>query len=89
MEGWEKTSKDTSDFFKQLAMGIDQMYDKFGMTFIPHFIRYGIIGLMVLSPVFAIIFMIFFDDDADEEPVQSRPKKPVASKKKERGEKID
>ena len=44
------------------------MFDKFKLSFIPHFVRYGIIAMMVLSPIFAIIFMIFFDDDSEEEP---------------------
>lgn len=66
------------------------MFDKFKLSFIPHFVRYGIIAMMVLSPIFAIIFMIFFDDDSEEEPTMVKTKKPVAaSKKKERGEKID
>lgn len=71
------------------------MYDKFHMSFVPHFIRYGIILLMVLSPIIAIIYMIFFDDDTEEldsVTVRSPDKatRPITNnKKKERGEKID
>tara|TARA_B110000285_G_C14931397_1_gene517488 strand:+ start:616 stop:753 length:138 start_codon:yes stop_codon:yes gene_type:complete len=39
------------------------MFDKIHMSFIPHFIRYGVIGLMAASPILAICFVICMDDD--------------------------
>ena len=43
------------------------MFDKLHMSFVPRFIRYGVIGLMALSPILAICFVIFMDDDDEIE----------------------
>ena len=66
LEGWEQSKKDMEDFLKQLARTIDQMFDKTGLDIVPHFIRYGGISLMVLSPLLGVIYMLIFDDDGEE-----------------------
>ena len=42
------------------------MFDKTGLDIVPHFIRYGGISLMVLSPLLGVIYMLIFDDDGEE-----------------------
>ena len=63
----EKVKKDSVDFLKQLSVGIDNVFEKSHMGFIPRPIRYGMILILVLSPLFMVIFMLCFDED--DEPV--------------------
>ena len=35
------------------------------MSFVPSFLRYLVVGLLVVSPCFAVCFMMFVDDDIE------------------------
>ena len=63
VEGMEKFQKDSVDFFKQLSIGIDQIFEKVHMGFIPKPVRYLMVAFLVLSPFFMVIFMLCFDED--------------------------
>ena len=65
LEGWERTQQDAIDFLTQLAHAIDQMFEKTNLQFVPKFVRYGGIALMVLSPLIMVIYMMVFDDSDD------------------------
>ena len=84
LEGFEKFQKDTSDFLSQLAQGIDQMFVKLKLGFIPPVVRYGLITLFVASPCFAVIFMLFLDEDEYETNREPAPTK-VAQSKAQKG----
>ena len=49
------------------------MFDKMHLSFVPHLVRYGVIGLMAASPIIAICCVIFMDDD-EEIQTSSQPK---------------
>ena len=42
------------------------MFNKSGLDVVPHWVRYGGISLMVISPLLAVIYMCVFDDEGEE-----------------------
>ena len=82
LEGWEKFQKETKDFLNQLCVGIDHMFEKMKMDFIPPFARYGVIMLFVASPCMAVCFMLFIDEEESNEPTEKPAVQSEGSKKK-------
>ena len=93
LEGMEAFQKQSKDFFGQLAQGIDQMFNKAHISFVPPIVRYLVCILLILSPCFAVCFMIFLDEDDEpiQEPkrVQRGAKVASASTTKAKREKIE
>ena len=54
-------------FGKQLKKLINQAFDKAGLSFIPVFVRFILIGAILLSPLIALVFIICCQKDADDE----------------------
>ena len=65
LEGMERFQKETKSFLKQASRGIDELFIKIRLSFIPEVVRYMIVGLLVISPCFAVCWMIFLDDDEE------------------------
>ena len=78
LEGMEKIQKEAKDFLGQLAHGIDQMFDKAHLGFVPEPVRYLVCATLVLSPLLVVCFMLFMDD----EEIPSAPAKVAPPKGK-------
>mmetsp|Transcript_13053 Transcript_13053/g.22026 ORF Transcript_13053/g.22026 Transcript_13053/m.22026 type:complete len:84 (-) Transcript_13053:97-348(-) len=68
------------EFFKELAFGLDQVFDKTGLSFIPKPLRYCAVILLVLSPLIALIVMILTGDDDEVSAPRTQQKPKDASK---------
>ena len=55
------------------------MFEKMHLSIVPHFVRYGLIIIMAMSPVVALCFLICFDED-DDIPSSSKVNQSPASK---------
>lgn len=52
--------------FKSLAQSIDKFFDKFHLTFIPHFVRYGFAAFFLLAPCLGFcVFLCFGEIEYD------------------------
>ena len=72
-------------FFIELAKMINKVFNNAGLKFVPEFLRYLLVALVLLSPVLAIIGMMCFADNDEPSPPAAKKVsegKPVTPKKK-------
>ena len=55
LEGMQKFQKDMGEFLKEIGFGIDQMFNKLKLGFVPRAVRYTLILALVFSPLIALI----------------------------------
>ena len=51
-----------------MASSIDEVFEHFGIEFVPHIVRYVLCGLIITSPLLGLIFMtIYMESDGDDD----------------------
>ena len=71
LKGMEKLQKNAKDTLDELARGVDMMFVKFNLSFIPSIVRYLLVLSLVLSPLIGLVVMLFVSDE--EEVIKPRP----------------